>query len=43
TLRLLRKFSSLALIYVNIGLFICCMINLIFITQLSEFHQWTGV
>ncbi|AJC95992.1 cytochrome C assembly protein [Staphylococcus hyicus] len=41
--RLLRKFSTLALIYVNIGLFICCMINLIVVTQLSDFHQWTGV
>lgn len=43
TLRLMRKFSSLALIYANIGLFICCMINLILVTQLSSFHQWTGV
>ena len=43
TLRLLRKFSSLALIYGNIALFFCCMINLILVTQLSNFHQWTGV
>ncbi|EGQ2764461.1 cytochrome C assembly protein, partial [Staphylococcus pseudintermedius] len=31
------------LMNLNIMLFLCCMINLVVVTQLSTFHQWTGV
>ncbi|ARJ49966.1 cytochrome c biogenesis protein CcsA [Staphylococcus lutrae] len=43
TLRLTRKFKQPFLMNFNIMLFLCCMINLIVITQLSSFHQWTGL
>ncbi|MFO3688974.1 cytochrome c biogenesis protein CcsA [Staphylococcus felis] len=42
-LRLVKQFKIISLIYFNIFLFLSCMINLIVITQLSSFHQWTGV
>ncbi|EKU50179.1 cytochrome C assembly family protein [Staphylococcus massiliensis] len=37
-----RKLNPKHLIYINIVLFLLCMINMIVITQLSTFHQWTG-
>lgn len=43
TMRVTQRFKQQFLIYVNIMLFLCCMINLIVVTQLSSFHQWTGV
>ncbi|MCS4485653.1 cytochrome c biogenesis protein [Staphylococcus americanisciuri] len=43
TMRITQRFKQQFLIYVNMMLFLCCMINLIVITQLSSFHQWTGV
>ncbi|UXR70490.1 cytochrome c biogenesis protein [Staphylococcus sp. IVB6246] len=42
-MRITKRFKQQFLIYVNIMLFLCCMINLIVVTQLSSFHQWTGV
>ncbi|AVQ32960.1 cytochrome C assembly protein [Staphylococcus muscae] len=42
-MRMTQRFKQQFLIYVNIILFLCCMINLIVVTQLSSFHQWTGV
>ncbi|EIA5724977.1 cytochrome c biogenesis protein CcsA [Staphylococcus pseudintermedius] len=43
TLRLTRRFKQSFLMNLNIMLFLCCMINLVVVTQLSTFHQWTGV
>ncbi|EJY6913535.1 TPA: cytochrome c biogenesis protein CcsA [Staphylococcus pseudintermedius] len=43
TLRLTRRFKQSFLMNLNIILFLCCMINLVVVTQLSTFHQWTGV
>ncbi|QLK85966.1 inner membrane protein YpjD [Staphylococcus sp. 17KM0847] len=42
-LRMSKLCKQRSLIYINIMLFLCCMINLIVITQLSSFHQWTGI
>lgn len=41
--RLTNRFKHISLMYSNIVLFLSCMINLVFITQMSSFHQWTGV
>ncbi|MBA8758827.1 cytochrome C assembly protein [Staphylococcus schleiferi subsp. coagulans] len=42
-LRLTHRFKQYFLIQLNIMLFLGCMFNLIVVTQLSTFHQWTGV
>nr|WP_232796198.1 cytochrome c biogenesis protein CcsA [Staphylococcus canis] len=42
-LKLMKRLKPIVLIYFNMILFLSCMMNLIVITQVSSFHQWTGV
>ncbi|MDT3920005.1 cytochrome c biogenesis protein CcsA, partial [Staphylococcus saprophyticus] len=42
-LRVRQSISKHKLIYINIILFCLNMINLLFTSHVSDFHQWTGI
>ncbi|WP_436854073.1 cytochrome c biogenesis protein CcsA [Staphylococcus caeli] len=42
-LRVSHTLSKHTLIYINVILFILSMINLLFASHISDFHQWTGI